>query len=365
MPIKVLVISDYRDFVTTRPEAEIFIGLAKLGFKIHIMTFKETPFHSTFEAAGIRVIDFHPKKKFDKAEIARIRETIIKEKIDIIHLFNNPAIVNGIKAAKGLKVKVVLYRGYAGNIHWYDPLSYLKFLHPRVDKIFCNSQGVEEFLQKQLLFGKHKTITINKGHNLNWYTDFPPYDIKKELNLSPDAFLLVNVANNRRMKGISYLLKAINLVPKDLPIHLLLVGKDMDTKENLHLIKKGGKSDKVHILGFRKNPLNIVTASDVFVLSSIKGESITKSVIEAMSLGIAPIITDIAGNRELLVHEQSGLICKARDPKGLSEAILKLYKDTPLRKRLGKNAKLRIDSHLNTGQTVLKTKKMYEDLLAE
>ncbi|MCD6090189.1 MAG: glycosyltransferase family 4 protein [Bacteroidales bacterium] len=364
MAIKVLVISDYRNYITARPEAEIFIGLAKMGFQIYIMTYKEAELVKEFEAVGIKVIDFHPKKKFDKSEIQRIRETLIEKEIDIVHLFNNPAIVKGIRASKGLKVKVVLYRGYAGNIHWYDPFSYLKFLHPRVDKIFCNSMGVEEFIQKQLLFNKNKTITINKGHNLNWYADYPPYGIKKELGLAPDTFLLINVANNRRMKGIPYLLKAINNLPKELPIHLLLVGRDMDTKENLRIIEKGGSKKRVHIIGFRKNVLNIVSACDVFVLSSIKGESITKSVIEAMSLGLAPIISDIPGNKELVINEESGLITRAKKPKELSNAILRLYENKSLREGLGRNAKKRIDSYLNINQTILKTKQLYEELVA-
>ena len=46
--------------------------------------------------------------------------------------------------------------------------------------------------------------------------------------------------------------------------------------------------------------LNIVSACDAFVLSSLFGESITKSVIEAMSLSKTAVITDIPGNKELL-----------------------------------------------------------------
>jgi len=36
--MKVLVISNYRSFHTVRPEAEIFIGLAKRGVEVHVMT---------------------------------------------------------------------------------------------------------------------------------------------------------------------------------------------------------------------------------------------------------------------------------------------------------------------------------------
>jgi L-malate glycosyltransferase len=360
---KVLVISNYKDYHTTRPEANIFIGLAKLGFEIHIMTYKEAKLVEEFEAVGIKVIDNQPEKKFDKGEIATIRQYIIDNKIEIVHLFNNEAIVNGIKAAKGLDVKVVLYRGYTGNIYWWLPMDYDKFLSPRVDKIFCNSVGVEQLLHRQLFFKKDKAITINKGHDLNWYSSYEEYDIRKELGLSPDAFLFINVANNRRMKGIPYLLEAFNQLPKEVDAHLLLAGKGMDDPKHLEIINTGPRKDFVHILGFRKDVLPIVKSCNSFVLSSIKGESITKSVIEAMSLGIAPIITDIPGNIELVNHKESGLVVKSKNSASLSQAMLDLYQDKAKCSLYGENARKRVATHLNTENTILQTKVMYEDLL--
>ena len=362
MSIKVLVISDYRDYHSSRPEASIFIGLAEMGFQIHVMTYKDCKHREEFEKSGINIIDFHPEKRFDKAEIKTIKDLIVKENIDVMYLFNNPAIINGIIAAKRLPVKVVLYRGYAGNIHWYDPAIYFKFLHPRVDKIICNSIGVEEYIQKQLFFDKRKTITINKGHNVEWYTGYHPFDIRKELGIPSDSFLIINVANNRKMKGIKYLLKAFNDIPCDLPIHLLLAGRNMDNKKNLNILNQGDKKDKVHFLGYRKNVLNIVASTNVFVLSSIEGESITKAVIEAMSLGIPPIITDIPGNKELVVNNVSGLIVPSKNSKKMSEAIIKLYEDQSFSRYLGENSLKRISTHLNYKQTILKTKELFEAL---
>jgi glycosyltransferase involved in cell wall biosynthesis len=93
------------------------------------------------------------------------------------------------------------------------------------------------------------------------------------------------------------------------------------------------------------------------------GESITKSVIEAMSLEKAPIITDIAGNVELVEDGKSGLIVPKKNSKKLSEAILKLYKDRGLTKLLAKNAKERIKTELTTEKTIIKVKALYESLL--
>lgn len=360
---KILVISNYKDYHTTRPEANIFIGLAKLGLEVHVMTYKDALLVKEFEAVGIKVIDFHPEKKFDKKEIQFIKDYVEANDINIVHLFNNSAIVNGIQACKNTKAKIVLYRGYTGNIYWFLPGDYFKFLSPHVDKIFCNSKGVEDLLHRQLFFEKSKAITINKGHDLLWYSHYEAYDIRKELGLKPDDFLFINVANNRRMKGIPYLLEAFNNLPENINAHLLLAGKGMDDPKHLKIIAQGNKQKQIRILGFRPDVLPIVKSCNSFVLSSIKGESITKSVIEAMSLELAPIITDIPGNVELIEHEQSGLIVKSKDSASLSAAMERLYLNRDLCELYGKNARIRIDSHLNTNQTILKTKKMYEDLL--
>ena len=108
--------------------------------------------------------------------------------------------------------------------------------------------------------------------------------------------------------------------------------------------------------------MNILAGCDVFVLPSIKGESITKSVIEAMSLGIPSIITDIPGNRELITNEESGLIVPAENSSRLYEAIVRLSTDQPFRKKLGINSKKRIDTHLNYKQTIQQIKRFYESL---
>ena len=363
MAIRVLVISDYRDYHTVRPEANIFVGLAKMGFEVYVMTYPNASYLPHFKEAGITVIEFHPQNKFDKAESKRIRDFIIEKDIQILHLFNSKAIISGIRAAKGLGVKVLLYRGFTGNIRWYDPSAYLKFLHPRVDKIVCNSIGVENYIQSQWGVKKDKTVTINKGHELSWY-QYEPLDIRKELSLNHDAFLLVNVANNRRMKGIPYLLQAMTMLRKEADIHLLLIGRDMDTPSNRKILAKGAVEHRVHFLGFRKDVLNIVAACNVFASSSLFGESITKSIIEAMALGVTPIITDIPGNVELVEQGKGGLIVPKANAQAMADAILQLYDNQAFCKEMGLVAQQRISNELHTSKTIAAYAKLYSSLVS-
>ncbi len=362
MGINVLVISNYNNYHAVRPDAEIFIGLTSLGFNVHVMTFQEAQYIPNFEAAGVRVIPYHPEKKFDKKAVQKIRSYILEHNIHILHLGNSRSIINGIRAARGLSVKVVLYRGHTGDVHWYDPTAYLKFLHPRVDAIVCNSSSVKEFLDKQWFFDASKTHVITKGHDVSWYKDITPVD-RSAVGVPEHAILISCVANNRKVKGITYLLEAMRLLPPDLPIHLVLVGRNMDAEENLAIIDQMVHKERVHVLGFRKDALRIVAASDIFVLTSIGGESLTKAVVEAMILGKAPVITDIGGHKELVVHEKNGLLFPPKDPQALADALLHLYHHPTLIEQYGMAARKHVEEKLSHGETVRKYKALYEGLV--
>ncbi|NBP68931.1 MAG: glycosyltransferase [Cytophagia bacterium] len=361
MSIKVLVIANYRPTVAVRSEAEIFIALQKdFGYDITIMTFADSEYVERFKSVGIRVIDFHPEAKFKPAYIRRIREELCTGNYQVMHLFNNKAMINGLLAAINIPVKVAIYRGYTGNINWWDPFMYLKYLSPRVDKIVCLVEAIRVLIRKNLFFNKDKAITINKGHDVNWYNNTVPVD----LGLPQNAFKITCVANIRPMKGLQYLLKATHYLSKDSNIHILLMGRGMDHPRFKKLIDDSPIKNQIINLGYRKDVLNVVKASDAFVLPSIKGEAITKSVIEAMCLEVAPIITDIPGNVGLVIDGDSGLVVPPHNAKALADAMVKLSSDKDLTIRLGKKAREHIDKNLNTRDTVKAFDAMYKDLVA-
>lgn len=360
--IKVLVIGSYDVIHTSRPEAEIIIGLANAGLDMSVMTQGNTEYAKRFTECGVRVIPFHLEKKFRRAESQRIRQELIDGEYDILQLYTSKAIINGIRAARGLRVKVVLYRGYAGHIHWYDPAAYLKYLHPRVDKIVCNSIGVEAHFRKQLFLDKSKLVTINKGHDLAWYKDVVPADLRN-LGIPTSAFVVTCMANVRPMKGIPYLLAAMDYLPMDAQIHLVLGGDGTDDESFVKKAAVSQHASKIHLLGHRKDALNIVAASNVFALASIKGESITRAVQEAMALGIPPVITDIPGNKELVEHRISGLVVPMKNAKALADALLLLYRDAVLYQKLSTGARIHIATKLSHQRTVVQMKKLYESIV--
>ena len=359
--LKLLVISNYRPTHTARPEAEIMIGLAKKGVRVTIMTYGDAEYVPIFREHGIEVIDWYPKEKFSREQRRYLRKHLKEGQYDVMHLFTGRAMYNGIPAARGLGVKVVLYRGYEGHVHWYDPSAYLKFLNPRVDAILCNSLGVEEYLRRQMKLVKNKTVTINKGHRLEWYEAVEPMK-PEELGLPADGFYAVCAANNRKMKGIPYLLEAFRYIPENQNLHLLLLGRDMDTPENKAKIAEMGKEDRIHFLGWRKDSLRVVKMADTFVLASLYGESITKSVLEGMSMATPAVITDIPGNRELIEDGVSGYVVPKKDPKRMAEALLKMRRDPEKTKAMSEAALQRIKNRFTSQHSIKGYYKFYHEL---
>lgn len=356
------MISNYRSTVSVRPEAEIFIGLAKLGFEIEIMTFGDASYVAHFRSAGIKVIDFHPVRKFDAAAVKLIRKRLTEGRHDILHMFNSKAYFNGMKASKGLPVKIVMYRGTQANIHWYDVALYTKYFHKRVDKVVCNSRAVEDEFNKQSMTDrKNRFVTINKGHRPEWYADVAPANLS-EFKKGPDTFVLTCVANARRVKGVKYLLGAMARIDPRSDISLLLVGRGLDTAEFKAAARKSGHGDRIFFTGFRKDALSLIQASDAFVMPSIGAESLTKAVVEAMHLRTAPVITNIPGNKPLVEHGQTGLAVPPKNPEALADAIRALYEKRTWCEEIGQNAAASVAKILHSQRTVEEYAAFYKDL---
>ena len=361
--MKILVVSNYRGYHTCRPEAEIFVGLKKLGHDITVMTYPDADYFERFHENGIRVIPNHPTKKYDREFIRFLQEELKRGDYDVLQLYNNKAISNGVRSARGINVNVVIYRGASWNMSWLNPINYLKFFHPRVDYVICNSEEIREKFLAVPFFNAERAITIFKGHDTNWYKNTRPHDIRSELGISKDDLLLVNVANNRRFKAIPDLMKAMKYIPKESKISLLVIGRDMDTSEIKRLRNESGNADKIHFLGYRKDAINIVAASDIFVLPSIGGESLTKSVIEAMSLGVVPMISDIRGNEPLVDDGINGFVFKKSNPKDLAEKILYAYENQQLLPDMSTKSKLKINTDIHTSNTVEAYHKFYQSII--
>lgn len=361
--MRILVISDYRSELSSRPEAEMFLAMAGLpGYTVDIMTYPEGTYVERFREQRLKVIPFHPKTKWSKKETAILRLQLIEGAYDILHVFNSKALMHGLRAARKLPVKVIGYRGFLGHVHWYDPSSYFKYLHPRLDVTVCITREIQRDLDRQFICRKPRTVWIPKGHHPDWYQDVAPADLGK-LGLPEDAFPVICVANNRPFKDIPTLLRAAALVPESCKVHWVLVGHGMATRENLRLAARVGAGRQVHFLSFRSDTLQLMKACKVVALSSRSGEGLNKTVIEGQFLGLPAVVTDLGGNREIVEDGKTGFIVPSGDPQAFAAAVVKLASDAELLKRMKQDASTRVRERLHIDRTIQEMTGLYARLL--
>ncbi len=359
--MKVLWITSHADTINSiRPEAETLIGLARAGVDCTIMTQGDSAYRDRMEAEGIRVVDYVPAKKFGRKDAAFIRRELITGAYDVLHLFNNKAIANGVLAARGLPVKVVSYRGQTGNVHRYDPVCWLTHLNPRIDRVICVADAVRRDLARRRLDPK-SCVTVYKGHDLAWYTDAPS-DLEVGFGIPRGEFVVGTVANYRPRKGIDVLIEAMGRLPADQRIHFLLVGGGMDDERLSAAIESSPARDRIHRAGFRRDACSLIAACNASVLPSTRREGLPKTVIESMVYAIPPVVTDTGGCAELVVDGDSGLVVRPNDPGALAAAVLRLAEDPAAARAMGERARARIDTHFNIRQTVADTLRVYSEL---
>lgn len=350
MGLSLLVISEHFNIHSNRPEAEVFVALQRAGHRVTMMLKPGSPWVPRFAEAGMRVIEWLPRRKWSWSEMQVIRRELLVGRHDVLFLFENHSLYAGPWAALGLPVKVVVYRGTVGNAYWYDPSCWLKVLHPRVDAYWANSEAVRRALARNLLVRPERAVAIYKGHDLGWYQE-PPVS-RASLGLPESAFAVATTANFRPVKGIEYLLGALHhLPPEAKDLHLVFIGGGLGP-ELTRAVAESPLRDRIHLLGPRRDPLAVLGACDGFVLASVKSESFTKALVEAMCLGLPAVMTDLPGNAGLVVDGVCGRVVPVRDPVALGRALGDLVSDRARARAWGDAARERIRSCFSHERTV-------------
>ena len=360
MPIRSLCVTESAD----RPTVATFIGMHRAGIEVTVVCPEDHPNHKTLTDAGVPTVDIRLPTNFDKQGIAALREELVRGRYHIMHTFNNKAVSNGLRACKGLPVKIVCYRGIVGAVGFLDPMSWMRYLNPRIDRIVCVADAIRRhFLEMKPAFLRmpaNRPVTIHKGHKLEWYTATPA-DLT-EYGIPADACVVACTANYRPRKGIDVLIDAIERLPDD--VHLLLIGH-MDAAELTRRIDRSPAKARIHRVGFVNNAPELSAASDIFCMPSVKREGLARAIIEAMAYRVPPVVTDAGGSPELVVDGECGFVVPPRDAAALAAAIGKLYRDPELRRRFGEAARERIGTAFRNEDTVRKTIALYEELVPD
>lgn len=156
----------------------------------------------------------------------------------------------------------------------------------------------------------------------------------------PEGFVLVSVGRLVPWKGMDGIIRAVGSEPSWSAV-IVDEGPEEGALRTLAdevgggRITFTGRLDRAHALGW-------VSAADVFVLNS-SYEGLSHLLIEAMSLGVPIVATNIGGNPELITDGVHGLLIPPHDDEALRRALKKLQQDPAFAKQLGTQAALRAE----------------------
>ncbi|MET1254791.1 glycosyltransferase family 4 protein [Aliikangiella maris] len=353
--------STYASYNSYRPEAEIFIGLARLGHKVTVMTNAGDEQRARYLEAGVKVMDGEPRRKICFQSIKKIREELKSTHYDIVYATNSKTIPNAGFACIGFDCKFVVYRGTTGGLYRHDPSAYLTILHPRVDGVVCVSNAVKEDVLKRVWKKKQNVVTIYKGHDINWY--HVTAKSLTEFDIPDNSFTAICAVNSRPSKGISVMLEATHQLASLENLHLLLVGRNMDKEPFSTLIANSPMKDRIHVTGYRYDVPELIKSANVLVQPSISGEGLPRAVMEAMGLGTPVVITTTGGGKEVIENNKSGFVVPIKSPTAIAEKIEYLYHHPEVAEAMIKINQHKIQTELSSKQTAVNYAEYFQQLL--
>ena len=160
---------------------------------------------------------------------------------------------------------------------------------------------------------------------------------RKELELSVDTAVIITVGELNANKNHIQVLEALSKLNKT-NFHYLIVGNGESEQKLKKAVNELMLQDKVSFLGFRRDVPELLTASDVFILTS-RREGLPRAVMEAMAVGLPIIATDVRGNRDLVKSGENGYLVHLNDIEQTAMAIEQLTNSEDLRRSMGEKSK--------------------------
>ena len=271
---------------------------------------------------------------------------------DLLYLNNQPSSnLEGLLAAEMAGTPVVQHCRIEADLN----VEEVTILNRVVQKVICVSSGVKETLVAQGVMAEKCSVVLN---GVDGSLPLPDKSVARQ-SLGWQANRVVGTIGSLvPRKGILPLMAAFARLKRE-DVHLLVVGEGPQREALEAAARSQAITHQTHLVGFHKDPLPFLAAMDIFCLVSAR-EGLPRVVLEAMLLGKPVIATDIPGTRELVHHEETGLLVPYGDEPALLAALEKLIADPALADAMGQRgrevvlAQYSIETYVHGVESVLK-----------
>jgi glycosyltransferase involved in cell wall biosynthesis len=309
----------------------------------------------------------------DMRSVIAIAAIYRKLRPDLVHLVTLKVIILGGLIARVLRVPGVVAAvpglGYAfvATGPWAEvrrsavkTLLRLALRHDRCAVIFQNPEDREYLVRAGVVDRAQTALIRGAGVDMARFIPAPA---------SAGRVRIVLASRMLREKGIPVFVQAARaLREQGLPADFLLAGDpDPDNPGSLSREQLARWHDEGHVawLGHVSDMSELLRSTHVVCLPTHYGEGVPKVLIEAAAAGRAIVATDVPGCREIVQHEQSGLLVPPRDATALAAALRRLVEDRVLRERMGLAGRRLAEESFSTERVVAETLDLYRRLLSK
>lgn len=182
--------------------------------------------------------------------------------------------------------------------------------------------------------------------------------LRQELQLD-HQFVWLAVGRNHPQKDYVNMLKAFAKVCQNTTDTILLIAGDGLINSDLtELTQKLDISSQIKFLGVRRDIPSLMNGVDGYVMSSA-WEGMPLVLLEASATGLPLVVTDVGGNRDVVLDQESGFVVPPHDSQALAQAMLRLMSlSEAQRQAMGQKGR----SHIQTDHSIEAISRMWEKI---
>ncbi len=274
--------------------------------------------------------------KYDLRVWPRLVRLLREQRIDaVVTVGAGDKMFWGRLAAKQVGVPVVLSALHSTG--WPDGVGRLnRLLTPLTDGFIAVADSHGEHMVVNEGFPAEKVFVIPNGVDTNRFAPLPESaSLRREIGVGPADPVVTFVAALRPEKNHELFLKVASRVVPQFPESKFLIVGDGPRREPLgQLADQLGVTANIRFLGTRSDVPQLLSMSDVFVLTS-HNEANPVSILEAMSVGKPIVATDVGSIRESVRDGETGFLVPAGEATAMTERLVELLQNPLRAKKMG------------------------------
>ena len=330
---------------------ELGKALAAKGNKVHFISyqqpfkldlFSENIFYHEVKVTNYPLFDYQP---YELVLTSKLVDVIKFEKLDLLHVHYAIPHASAAYMAQHILQSEGINIPFITTLHGTDItlVGKDKSFAPVITFAINESNivtAVSESLKQDTLDHFNVKREIKVVPNFICFSDYENLgdiaSIKKSFAPNNEK-ILIHVSNFRKVKRVQDVFKVFIKVNEKIPAKLLLVGDGPERYQLEEFCRNQGVCDKVHFLGKLKDTERILSASDLFLLTS-ESESFGLAALEAMAAKVPVISSNTGGIPEVNKHGFSGYLSNVGDIDDMAVNALKILSDDAVLEQFKQNA---------------------------